>query len=164
MNDDDWYAPRFLETLVAARSAERRSGSGPVLFCVSPFLLFDLARWKIRQSHADHFGGATFFFDRADWEARPFRPLRLYEDHWFCEDQRRRGGRLVRVSQPELFLAVRHHAISTERGHAWSERSDGTRVERWLQSLAEYPGSPETLLPPWAVHAYLEIRKGPAPA
>ncbi len=92
MDDDDWYAPRFLETMIDSVVANRQQVCRPTLAFLMPFLFFDVARWEVRRSIDVNAPGATLLFAREDWEARPFRPVRFDEDVWYLLDQLRRGG------------------------------------------------------------------------
>src|SRR4051794_20594341 len=82
MDDDDWYAPRFLEKMVSTVLESWRKVCRPSLAFLMPFLFFDVARWEVRRSVGANAPGATFFFAREEWEARPFRPVRFDEDIW----------------------------------------------------------------------------------
>jgi hypothetical protein len=157
MDDDDWYAPTFLRTMVDALRNSQRVICRPYLLFVSPFLFFDVARWEVRRSMRYSFPGATLMFARDDWKVRPFRALSQDEDVWFHRDQRAQGAREVPVGQPEIFLAIRH-AGSQDRCHTWNVHKDGRTLE---ERLLERPldRRPEDLLPEWALECYRELRQ-----
>ncbi len=157
MDDDDWYAPEFLETMVSALRNDQRTVCRPSLLFVSPFLFFDVARWEIRQSTSRNAPGATLLFARENWKARPFRNLRQDEDVWFYQDQIRMGVNPMGVDKSEIFLAVRHQGAPRDRFHTWTHQSDGRTMEEYL---LERPISrrPEDLLPPWAVTNYRALQ------
>jgi glycosyltransferase involved in cell wall biosynthesis len=75
-DDDDWYAPRFLETLVAAhRRRASLSGAPVVAYLTVPFL-FDLVRWRFLPWNDDDPCGATMLFEREQWARAPSQDVR----------------------------------------------------------------------------------------
>jgi hypothetical protein len=154
MDDDDWYAPSFLATMVSTLRASWAEACRPTLAFLMPFLLFDVARWEVRRSVETNVPGATFFFSRENWERRPFRALHQNEDVWFYLDNVRDGVTPLPVNAPESFLAIRHHGGGTDRGHTWTHHPRGDTLEAFLQERPLYPGGPEALLPPWALATY----------
>lgn len=158
MDDDDWYAPHFLETMVSSLLASRREVCRPTLAFLMPFLFFDVARWEVRRSISSNAPGATLFFAREEWEARPFRPVRYDEDVWFMLDQTRSGAMVVRVDAPELFLAVRHQGARGDRGHTWTHQGHGEQLEEYLARRPLHEGGPGAFLPDWALAFYRELR------
>lgn len=158
MDDDDWYAPRFLETMVSTLLDNQAVVCQPVVACLMGFLLFDLARWEIRESIERNIPGATLLFDRAGWEERPFRALPSNEDVWFLLDQVRSGRKLLPVRAIETFLAVRHQGSQQERNHAWTNWGRQS-LEDYLRDRPLYERRPETLLPDWALKAYRELHQ-----
>src|SRR6478672_9514117 len=50
MDDDDWYAPRYLETMVSALLESWRVTCKPTVVCLRPFLFFELEPWQVRRS------------------------------------------------------------------------------------------------------------------
>jgi hypothetical protein len=159
MDDDDWYAPRFLETMVSSVLASWRIVCRPTLAFLMPFLFFDLARWEVRRSIQVNIPGATLLFGPDDWEGRQFRPVRRDEDVWFLLDQVRAGEATQPVNAPELFLAVRHGGAIHDRGHTWTHQGSGEQLEEYLTRRPVYDGGPEALLPDWALLAYREIQR-----
>jgi glycosyltransferase involved in cell wall biosynthesis len=132
MDDDDWYSPRFLQTMIVAWHESRRVVCRPSLLFVSPFLFFDVARWEIRRSIRNNAPGATLMFTREDWEVRPFRSLPQDEDVWFYKDHTAMGVSAVPVADTEIFLAVRHAGSQRDRGHTWTHQGDGRTMEEYL--------------------------------
>jgi glycosyltransferase involved in cell wall biosynthesis len=159
MDDDDWYGPGFLQTMVAALQASRTSVCRPTVAFLMPFLLFDIARWEVRQSLANGVPAATLLFAREDWQEHPFRALSRDEDVWFYDDQLRAGVRQLPVRAPETYLAVRHSGSGTDRGHTWTRQRDGQVVEEYFRTRPLHPGGPESLLPGWALAAYRDLRR-----
>jgi glycosyltransferase involved in cell wall biosynthesis len=158
MDDDDWYAPRFLEKMVSTVLENWRKVCRPSLAFLMPFLFFDVARWEVRRSVNANAPGATLFFAREEWEARPFRPVRFDEDIWFLLDQARACVTVVPVRAPELFLAVRHQGAGSDRGHTWTHQGNGEQLEEYVARRPLYDGGPEALLPEWALAFYRELR------
>ncbi len=159
MDDDDWYAPTFLETMAAAVQASHHLVCRPTLAFLMPFLFFEVARWEIRQSHETNAPGATLMFTRDAWEERPFRPLFGDEDVWFLIDQTRWGARILPVKALELFLAVRHRGAVRDRGHAWTHQHNGSTLEDELQRRPLHGSRPEELLPEFALQVYRDLRQ-----
>jgi glycosyltransferase involved in cell wall biosynthesis len=158
MDDDDWYAAGFLETMVSAVLASRHEVCRPTLALLKPFLFFDLARWEIRRSGESDASGATLFFAREDWQERPFRRVRGDEDLWFFLDQIRLGTMILPVDAPQNYLAVRHRGGTGNRGHTWTRHHSGRSMDRDLLDRQLYPGGPEALLPDWALDFYRDFR------
>ncbi len=158
MDDDDWYAPSFVETMVRSVHESWTVVRRPTLAVLMGFLFFDVARWEIRRSTPENAPGATLFFERELWEEHPFRGVPRDEDVWFYMDQLRHGGACVTVDAPETFLAVRHGGSQRDRGHTWTRQLDGARLETYLLDLPLHTGGPEALLPAWALAEYRTLR------
>jgi glycosyltransferase involved in cell wall biosynthesis len=157
MDDDDWYAPRFMETMVAGLLERRALVCRPTIAFVTPFLLFEVASWDLRASRPGNIPGATLLFAREDWEAVRFRAVRSHEDLWFLMDLRRLGVELEAVDALEHFIAIRHRAQAGERGHTWTHNPDGEALETHMAQLAVHDAPPEALLPDWAVRFYRQL-------
>lgn len=158
MDDDDWYGPLFVETMVSALMRSWREFCRPTVAFLTPFLFFDVARWEIRRSVEGNVPGASFLFPRLDWWERPFRPLPGDEDVWFLMDQLRMGAYPLRVRALEQFIAVRHRGFGQDRGHTWVNQSSGQSLEDDMLKLQLYDGGPEALLPAWAIAFYQRVR------
>lgn len=158
MDDDDWYGPRFLETMVAARQQQQADVCRPALAFLMPFLFFDLAHWQIRRSIENNLPGATLLFERRSWEEHPFRNLPRDEDVWFFLDQTRAGSTTIPVRAIETYLAVRHRGMAGDRSHTWTHQVGGQTLEDYLTDRPLYDRTPETILPDWALAAYREIQ------
>jgi glycosyltransferase involved in cell wall biosynthesis len=154
MDDDDWYAPTFVETMVKSVHESWAIVRRPTLAVLMGFLFFDVARWEVRRSTPENAPGATLFFEREVWEEHPFRGVPRDEDVWFYMDQIRHGGVCVTVDAPETFLAVRHSGSQRDRGHTWTRQLDGKRLETYMLDLPLHEGGPEALLHEWAIGAY----------
>ena len=161
MDDDDWYGPRFLETMMATRKEQQTDVCRPALSFLMPFLFFELAPWEIRSSIPNNIPGATLLFEHDDWERRPFRNLPRDEDVWFFLDQLRAGSITIPVRAVETYLAVRHHGAAGERSHTWTHQPGGQTLEQYMHDRPLYERQPETILPEWALAAYREIQTEP---
>jgi glycosyltransferase involved in cell wall biosynthesis len=153
MDDDDWYGPGFVETMMARQLAEWRDASRATLVGAAPFLIFDLARWEIVRTVPGHTGGGSLVFRREDWEACPFRPVKLAVDLAFLGDQAALGTRLLPVKAPEDYLAIRHGGAGHNRGHTWIDK------ERYIAALPRYRRTPEQVLPTWTIAYYRDLRR-----
>jgi glycosyltransferase involved in cell wall biosynthesis len=162
MDDDDWYGPAFLATMIEALDESWREACRPTLVFLSPFLFYDLAQWQIRRSLTGHLPGATLLFPRDLWQEHPFRPLPGDEDVWFLLDQARLGASTVKVEGIDHFMAIRHAGLSDDRGHTWTHQGSGVALDDYTLRLEPYGRSPEELLPAWAITAYRAIRDGTA--
>jgi glycosyltransferase involved in cell wall biosynthesis len=159
MDDDDWYAPEFLERMVDAWVTQRQSVCRPAIAWLQPYLVFDLADWKIRRAPRTLAVGATLVFAREDWTERPFRAVRRDDDAWFVSDQNRLGRVIVPVDAIETFLSVRHGTTAGNRGHTWTARADGRPLEQSFRTYESWNEQPETLLPDWALDVYRNLRQ-----
>jgi len=157
MDDDDWYAPGFLASMVSALMEHRRKVCTPAFAFMMPFLFFELARWEIRRSISSNVPGATLLFSRDDWAHRPFRAVRFDEDTWFVLDRIRDGLTPVPVQCLESFLAIRHGSGARDRGHTWVHQSNGQTLESYLQERPLYHRRPEDLLPDWVLTIYRQL-------
>ena len=158
MDDDDWYAPDFLERMVDAWLTQRRPVCRPALAYLQPYLVFDLAEWTIRRAPRTLAVGATLVFAREDWAESPFRAVRRDDDAWFISDQNRRGRVIVPVDAIETFLSVRHGATANNRGHTWTAQADGRPLAESFRTYEPWKGQPKDLLPAWALAVYRNLR------
>lgn len=167
MDDDDWYAPSYIEMFVSAMVQSWNVTCRPTVAFVTPFLFFHVAAWEVRRSADGNVPGATLFFRHEDWKEAPFRNLPADEDLWFFQDHLRLGGTPLPIKDPEIFLAVRHRGSRRNRGHTWVNQWNNISLEDFLQERPLHK-KPEKLLPRWAVSFYRTIREeliaGPADA
>jgi glycosyltransferase involved in cell wall biosynthesis len=154
MDDDDYYAPNYLATMLSALARGRERVCQPTVAVLAPFLLFDVAGWSIRSSGPRNIPGATLVFGRQDALERGFRGLTNHEDIWFLMDQVEHGAVAELVYAPEIFVAVRHGRVRSERGHTWERQSPHSLVEDDLASLERHPLTPEQFFPSWALPTY----------
>jgi glycosyltransferase involved in cell wall biosynthesis len=158
MDDDDWYAPRYVETMLAGMRGPPAATCRPSMAFLTPFRFFDVANWLIRRSDPGNVPGATLVFRRENWAEAPFRGLSSNEDVWFCYDQVQLGIQARPVDAPDTYLAVRHSgAAAVDRGHAWSRQWHGEELDSYLLRRP-VEKTPEALLPRWAVARYRSLR------
>lgn len=157
MDDDDWYAPPYLATMVGAIARRSTRVCRPTVAFMSQFLFFDVASWTVRNPAPGSVPGATLVFAREDWQERPFRRVAHHEDMWFLHDQLALGVSALPVTTPDLFMAVRHRG-GKERGHTWTQQWQGQELDSFLRDCDRYR-SPEQLLPGWAVTAYRRLQR-----
>ncbi len=158
MDDDDWYGPAYLATMVDAILRRSSTVCRPLIAFVSQFLFFDIASWTVRDTTSGSVPGATLVFAREDWEERPFRHIAHHEDMWFLRDQLASGVSILPVTTPDLFMAVRHRAGVGERGHTWTQQWQGQDIDSYVLGHDSYR-SPEELLPDWAITAYRGLQR-----
>jgi glycosyltransferase involved in cell wall biosynthesis len=163
MDDDDWYGPEFLATMVTGLARRWQVACRPTLLLLSPFLFFDLARWELRRSLRGHLPGATLLFGRDLWQEQPFRPLAGDEDVWFLLDQTRLGAEVAAVDALETYLAVRHAGLGADRDHTWTHQGSGAALDDYTRHLRLHRRPPEAILPEWALASYRALRAASEP-
>ena len=159
MDDDDWYGPSFLETMVNEFFKDQRHVCRPTMTFASPFNFFELGPWEIRRSVTNNVPGATLLFDRESWRERPFRNIPRDEDVWFFFDHLRRGTHLVPVDIGLEYLAVRHRGTVGDRGHTWTHQAGEETLEDYLRDRPLQHTYPEAFLPDWALSIYQDIQR-----
>ena len=129
IDDDDWYHPRFVETMA---EAVKRAGE-PAFAGMGRFLVLISATGRLKDSGPGWCAGGTICFSREIWERSPFPDVRSKADWWFLQAW---GREPVRVDRRELYILVRHGA-----GHVWNRMGD-TDVTGWF---ARQPDHTRTL-------------------
>jgi hypothetical protein len=162
-DDDDWYAPRFLETLVTAFLCNSAAICRPAIGYMTRALWFDVERWRILTWFEDYLSGGTLLFARDDWESCPFREIRSCEDFWFLADQLALGAFAVPVKAGSLYMYVRHGASREQRGHSWTDVPQARSVDEYLSTMTEESQDPAALLPAWALTRYRDTVVGARP-
>jgi Glycosyl transferase family 2 len=156
IDDDDFYAPSYISTLVQTVEDAFGDHCRPTLAFMAPFVFFDLQAWRTRIWEGGGTPGATLLFAKEDWRERPFRPISFLEDVAYVAEQVRLGVTPMPVWKPGGFVIVRHGGFGG-RGHSWTRHVAGPAVEDHIRALPEY-GTPETLMPEWAIARYRAIR------
>ncbi len=106
MDDDDWYAPTYLETSMFALLEEERTTCAPTVVFHLGFLFFELKSWQLHESIENNAPGATLLFAKDDWRRRPFRPLPTDEDVWFVRDQIGAGATVLPIDAKDTYVAT----------------------------------------------------------
>jgi glycosyltransferase involved in cell wall biosynthesis len=122
-DDDDWYAPARLSRQIAPLLAGEAELSG-----LENSFTLELASgrfWRTSQSlHrrmfvGDIHGGTLVYWKRLFDEGLRYPPCNIAEDAALIQSATRRGRRLIRVPNDDLFVYVRHgkNAWHFEAGH-----------------------------------------------
>jgi glycosyltransferase involved in cell wall biosynthesis len=149
LDDDDYYHPDFLGATVAAI---RDHGPDTIAAC-SAFLVLMARTGEVRHSGDGWFSGATLCFHRSLWERRSFRDINRGEDWFFLQDN---APRRIRLSRPELFIAVRHGI-----DHTWT-RCGARAVDDVFQRRPPYPVPLRDLVSAEALAFYESLRASAA--
>lgn len=137
IDDDDYYAPSFLEMAVdhLTREADARA-----LVCWCCFAVWIAGQPELYHSgHGWHAGG-TFCFYREMWERVPFQDRFSGSDTAFLRDHQ---PRLIRVCAPEQYMLVRHGR------NTWQQirGAEGDKpVESYFRQRSPFPRSMESLV------------------
>jgi glycosyltransferase involved in cell wall biosynthesis len=132
LDDDDYYAPGFLERTVLGLADQDPDSAIVAMDC---FLVLIAATGHLTFSGHGWLAGNSLCFHRKLWEQRKFRDVATAEDWWFLRDHPRNH---VRVCEPELAIVVRH-----DFGHAWIGRGSRSVTDRfaarpaWPRPLSE---------------------------
>lgn len=106
-DDDDFYAPTYLETLLDFFEAHAVDLGGASQFWHYDFLLrrgWQTNLWTSNQPY-----GATFVYTRAVWSAAGrFEDLKRGEDDAFFRAVEAKGFRARALQRPDLFVYMRH--------------------------------------------------------
>jgi glycosyltransferase involved in cell wall biosynthesis len=157
IDDDDYYAPHYLETLLTAVQERSVLRCEPTIVFGAPFVFFDVAMWQTRIDDSGGVPGSTLLFAREDWEEAPFPPIDNDEDEAFVRAQLALGRVPMPIHRPGLFVVVRHAGDGVNRGHTWTHEAGGAPVEQYLLRLPLYR-TPERLLPRWALRVYATMQ------
>jgi glycosyltransferase involved in cell wall biosynthesis len=101
-DDDDYYAPRFLQS-----SVEHLLGKDPGRTLVTRCCFLTLVRSDGILRHSGHgwTAGGAFCFLRDLWRRTPFRDADTSEDSYFLHDLK---PEIVRICDAEQYIVVRH--------------------------------------------------------
>lgn len=152
LDDDDYYAPDFIDRMVLALSGR---DSGAAVAALDCFLVLIASTGRLVFSGHGWLAGNSLCFARALWELRAFRPVERAEDWWFLRDH---ASAHVRVCEPRLAVVVRHCM-----GHAWRESGGRSVTERFAR-LPAHPQPLSALVPAEALDFYrsLAVTRRPA--
>lgn len=120
LDDDDYYAPSFLETAVSALLSSPKD----VIVAWDGFLVMFAGSRELRFSGHQRRAGGSLCFRREVWEQHPFREAPNRIDTLFLKDADRP---IVRICAPELYVVLRHGA------NTWNTRRNGGSVDAMLR-------------------------------
>lgn len=107
IDDDDYYHPLFLQTMV-----ERLQSQLSSIVAIGSLTVLMLRSGRLHDAGVGWFAGGTLCFFRTAWETVGFRDVPRRVDVYFLEDhpELKRAS----VDAPHLYVLVRHGA------HAWT--------------------------------------------
>ncbi len=147
LDDDDYYAPDFLERAVKGFNGSAIPLSITawdcflVLLAGSPRLHFSGHGWQ---------AGGSLCFPKKLWEQAPFRDLPKAVDEWFLRDH---PVAVTRVCAPEMYLLVRHGK------NTWTETS-WTNVDAFFARCPVDPRGIERVVEPLDLPFYRALIAG----
>ncbi len=106
LDDDDFYAPTFLESMVSSimnsghNLAIGAMNSAPVYLVKEKILKFS--------GYSGWFFGNSFCFHKEVWQRKPFRDVATKEDTYFLEDHIGTDSQRIVVNNTELMVILRH--------------------------------------------------------
>jgi glycosyltransferase involved in cell wall biosynthesis len=135
LDDDDFYAPRFLSASVARLQRARRPDALVAWCC---FLVLIARERRLYFSGHGWNAGGTLCFRRSLWKRSPFRGLYASSDRWFIRD----GNPFVaRVCAAEQYLLVRHGANTWRRIEGYGAAENYFRLRPSRKAIREIVGS-----------------------
>jgi glycosyltransferase involved in cell wall biosynthesis len=146
LDDDDYYHPEFLATMVSA--VEGRSPN-QVLAGIDCCPVLITQTGDLKWTGHGRFAGGTLCFPKQLWRQCPFRDVARNVDKWFLEDH---DFERVRVCRPGLYIYVRHRGT-----HLWTHRGDQDVVEYYLQQ-PDFWQPLEELMAPDDVRFYRKLQ------
>ena len=158
MDDDDWFAPAWLEAHVAALATPgpginpRRIAGGNRF----PVLLLREGR-VIDRIHPSICG--NFVLPRAVWEQTHFPEIDGNgTDSSYLTAIRRRGVRFAPVDARELMVVLRRDGIPGTAPHTYATRDGLPVADAYAATFAIDPRPLADLLPPWALETLATLR------
>lgn len=134
-DDDDYQAPRYIETAVQHLPNRRRDRTIVAWDC---FAILVAGERRLRFSGHGWTVGATLCFHRELWQRCPFRDVRTGYDSWLLRDLR---PEVTRICAPDLYVVVRHG------GNTWVRMGDGDSADRFLSRLPYHSNPLSALMP-----------------
>lgn len=144
-DDDDWYAPDRLRYQVGPITAGLADitglDSGWVLDATTGSFWTAGTNLHRRMFVGNVHGGTLVFHRQLLSSGVKYPDVSLAEDAWFLQMSLRNGSRLQRLSNPGVFVYVRH------RRNAWREYTPGTFIDpREWEKVAAPPSFPVDVL------------------
>ena len=134
IDDDDYYAPRFLENQVRHMPSRRFTVTLVTRCC---FLILLQGDGCVRHSGHGWRAGGALYFHRAMWKRNPFRAKRKSVDSWFLADN---DPPVVQVCAAHEYLVIRHG------GNTWNLMTT-TRVDEYFSKRTPHPKPLKDLVP-----------------
>jgi glycosyltransferase involved in cell wall biosynthesis len=158
LDDDDWVAPDFVETLVEGLLALDGGLSTPAIAGCSTFAYLLVDKWRMLDwSHVRVAG--LMAFTRPLWESVPF-PLISGNgtDMAAMRAAADAGHPLVRIACGEKLIVVRRDGVPGAPEHTY--RTDrGAPIPRVVdRKNNRRPEAPEAMLPEWALEPLRQLR------
>jgi len=125
-DDDDWYHPGFVSTMLDALWSAPQPNQ--VVAACGCYLVYIAGERCFRFSGRMRGAGGTLTFSKSHWRSMPFRDLPTAEDYWFLMDSR---NPIVIVDDSELYVRIRHGR------NTWVKSRDGRVTDRIFRSLPE---------------------------
>jgi len=135
LDDDDWYHPWFLSTMVATLAPKKFTN---VMGSTSTFLVFVKETGELKHAGHTWFVGGSLAFSKDLWAKKPFEDITFGEDDQFIKAHS--AARKVATVDPELYMVVRHG-----QGHAWKAQG-GKDVDQFFRTRPLYPKPLEALM------------------
>ncbi|HTS71733.1 MAG TPA: glycosyltransferase [Terriglobia bacterium] len=149
LDDDDYYAPDFLERAVGALASGNPQRTVVAWCC---FLVLLPGEDQLRHSGHNWASGGSLCFRPELWRRGPFRDL-PGPDSVFLKDHQ---PNLVRVCAPESFLVVRHGQ------NTWTQWG-GETVDQYFHRLPIYSKPLDALVDPQDLPFYRSLQRLPEP-
>ena len=146
LDDDDYYHPEFLATMVSALSESRSDRSMAAIDCC-PVLMCPTG--DLKWTGHGRFAGGTLCFARHSWQQRPFPDIPKDVDRWFVEDHQ---PDRIRVCRPGLYVYVRHGGT-----HLWTQRESGD-VDEYFARQPDFWKPLDDLMDPEDVSFYRSLQ------
>lgn len=126
LDDDDWYHPWFLSTMMATLAPKKFTN---VMGSTSTFLVFLKESGEVKHAGHTWFIGGSLAFSKDLWNGKPFEEVNQEEDDRFINDHS--AARKVATIDPELYMVVRHGQ------HTWM-RSGQKDIEKLFRARPIY--------------------------
>lgn len=127
VDDDDWYGPSFVTTMV-----ETILGGADVAV-VQPFRIMDVQSWALFQADEHRCAGSGLTYRRALWRSVPFRPRRAQVDGWFLQDALSAHASVTSCDAGADYLYIRN----AHDNHLWTYLPDGRTFGSYMTQLED---------------------------
>lgn len=146
-DDDDWYAIdrlRYQATPLILGEADITGVDGSLVLELENGAAWTLSPGLHQRLFVGNVHGGTLVYDKKLWtEGRKYPDVNIAEDAWLLQDALARGRRLKQLSNPNVFVYMRH------KKNAWKEFNPGKFIQPdgWnrIPSLIPLPRNPQRL-------------------